>query len=399
MQRSNYPAYTTPEFWLRCRPAYCCMLIVLLLLGSASAVTVAQEQVDDVADQIQQLQRSMKAIREQLGRYDGKQKKLRQRLQEAEQLVSQSNSRISKAKSRLGSFEEKQNELKKQSAQLESDRDKQQEAIKLAIREAYKQGKQSRIKLILNQQNPSEMERLLKYYEYVNKARFKEIEHYLATLRSIESTKADLAMTRSKVEEQLAELEIEQTRRLKSQNERATALAKLNKEISGKNNLLAAKQAEHDKLQQLVGEIEKQIVEMGLPKEASKFSARKGKMLWPSDGNQRHKFGQRKADSRLRWQGITFAANSGSDVKAVHAGRVVFADWFTSQGLLLIIDHGDKFMSLYAHNASILKNVGDWVDTDEPIATVGESGGQDMPGLYFEIRQDGKPVNPALWCR
>ena len=102
---------------------------------------------------------------------------------------------------------------------------------------------------------------------------------------------------------------------------------------------------------------------------------------------------------RQRWQGVTIPAKAGTTVQAIHHGRVVYADWLRGSGLLLIIDHGDGYMSLYAHNQSLLRDVGEWVSAGTAISTVGNSGGQERDGLYFEVRHEGKPVDPSRWCK
>ena len=122
-------------------------------------------------------------------------------------------------------------------------------------------------------------------------------------------------------------------------------------------------------------------------------------MPWPIEGEILHHFGTTKKNNGLKWDGVLIKANQGSDVKAISNGKVVYSDWFRNLGLLVILEHGDGYMSLYGHNEALLKNQGDWVLTGETIATVGDSGGQIQPGLYFEIRKKGIPVNPVKWCR
>ena len=129
------------------------------------------------------------------------------------------------------------------------------------------------------------------------------------------------------------------------------------------------------------------------------FSTLRGTLEWPIKGEIIHRFGSPKKGGNLNWQGILIEAPGGTEVKAVSTGKVVFADWFKNLGLLLIIEHGDGFMSLYGHNQSLNKKQGDWVLPGEPVALVGDSGGQTQTGLYFEIRHRGKPLNPVKWCR
>jgi septal ring factor EnvC (AmiA/AmiB activator) len=121
-------------------------------------------------------------------------------------------------------------------------------------------------------------------------------------------------------------------------------------------------------------------------------------MPWPVKGKPSNTFGRARNEGKMRWQGITIPAKEGVTVRAIHHGRVVYSDWLRGSGLLLIIDHGDGYMSLYAHNQSLLRDVGEWVTAGTPISTVGSSGGRDRAALYFEIRHQGKPTNPAKWC-
>jgi septal ring factor EnvC (AmiA/AmiB activator) len=122
-------------------------------------------------------------------------------------------------------------------------------------------------------------------------------------------------------------------------------------------------------------------------------------MPWPVDGKARNRFGRDRDGGPLKWHGLMIAASEGSTVSAIHHGRVVFADWFRGSGLLRILDHGAGYRSLYGHNQSLLREVGEWVDVGDAIGTVGNSGGRQRTALYFEIRKDGKPTDPDKWCK
>jgi len=122
-----------------------------------------------------------------------------------------------------------------------------------------------------------------------------------------------------------------------------------------------------------------------------------GKLSLPARGRISHHFGSRRSTGKLRWQGITIDASEGNEVRAIYHGRVAFADWLRNFGMLIIIDHGDGYMSLYAHNQALYRDVGEWVDQGDVIATIGNSGGQDQSGLYFEIRHNGTPADPSRW--
>ena len=129
------------------------------------------------------------------------------------------------------------------------------------------------------------------------------------------------------------------------------------------------------------------------------FGKLKGKLVWPALGKVKRLFGKKRQSGRLRWKGVLIEARQGNNVRAVAAGRVAYADWLRGYGLLLIIDHGDGYMSLYGHNESLFKETGDWVSAGDVIASVGKSGGRKLSSLYFEIRHKGKPVNPTRWCK
>ena len=134
------------------------------------------------------------------------------------------------------------------------------------------------------------------------------------------------------------------------------------------------------------------------PSESRPFSSLKGKLPWPVKGSFLGRFGQSKNTGDLKWNGVLIKAKLGTPVRVISHGRVAFSDWLQGFGFITIIDHGDGYMSLYGHSESLFKQTGDWVQAGEVIATVGDSGGQPISGVYFEIRSRGKPVNPSKWC-
>src|SRR5690606_140784 len=137
---------------------------------------------------------------------------------------------------------------------------------------------------------------------------------------------------------------------------------------------------------------------LGLGNQQQPFAELKGQLPWPAQGSLMNSFGSRQSQGDLTWQGGNIRVEAGAQVRAIHHGRVVFADWFGRSGLLLIIDHGDGYMSLYAQNEQLLHGVGDWVGSGEVIATAGNTGGQSETSLYFEIRHQGRSQDPVAWC-
>jgi septal ring factor EnvC (AmiA/AmiB activator) len=154
--------------------------------------------------------------------------------------------------------------------------------------------------------------------------------------------------------------------------------------------------AEEKDLARLIAELTSILSDYPIRSEEP-FSALKGQLTWPIAGRLLHDFGQPRASGHLKWNGVVLAAPRGREVRAVYHGRVVFADWLAGMGLLVIVDHGEGFMTLYGYNETTLKSAGEWVAPGDVIATVGNSGGQQQASLYFEIRQGTRPINPRTW--
>jgi septal ring factor EnvC (AmiA/AmiB activator) len=185
-----------------------------------------------------------------------------------------------------------------------------------------------------------------------------------------------------------------------SRRERGELLADLNRDIHNTKQRLSQLKEDEQSLQELVKRLRRALAEIPSPRGPGKsFAQLKGRLRLPAEGAIAARFGMPRQVGQLKWQGILIDAPDGADVNAVAAGRVVFADWLRGFGLLLIIDHGDGYMSLYGYNQGLHKNVGDSVKAGELIATVGNSGSHSQSGLYFEIRHQGSPVDPLLWCK
>jgi septal ring factor EnvC (AmiA/AmiB activator) len=218
-------------------------------------------------------------------------------------------------------------------------------------------------------------------------------------LQQLRQTKEEIAAEEHRLRglqsRELAEKErLDQTRGLRQQ-----VIAALGSDIQSKGENLSELKRDEQQLQALVTQLQQELVNLSVEETNSKpFGSLKGKLRWPTTGRLGARFGTPKSGS-LKWDGVMISAPEGEEVKAVYHGRVAFADWLRGFGLLLIIDHGEGYMTLYGHNQSLFKETGEWVDPDEPVALVGNSGGPLNPGVYFGIRQQGRPVNPKNWCR
>lgn len=267
------------------------------------------------------------------------------------------------------------------------------------IRAAYKIGRNDYLKLLLNQEDPDLVGRILVYYDYYNRARSKRIGKISKSLHQINLIKEKIQTEKEKLDglrdEQLKKLEeFTQFRASRKDN-----IARLQIYISDQGKQLQVLKKNEQELAALVDQLRLQENVVRKFEEIPPFTDLQGKLKWPVTGKIGARYGSSRKGGKLKWQGVLINANNGADVHAISAGRVIFADWFRNLGLLIIIDHGNGFMSLYGHNERLLKKVGDRVFADESIAKVGDTGGQVRPNLYFEIRSGGTPVNPALWCK
>jgi len=271
--------------------------------------------------------------------------------------------------------------------------------LKKQIRAAYSIGQQDYLKLLLNQQNPASLGRVLSYYDYFINVRSENINDVKTEITDIEQIQIAITQQTKK----LAFLQASHSSEIQSLKEakaqRKIVLAKLGKEIRSKGRKLEKMRQDEKRLERLLHTLMQAMPD--IPEQAESlisFARQKGRLQWPIKGRIRKKYGASRKIGRLKWQGVIINAKEGAAVQAVSHGQVVFSDWLQGYGLLIIIDHGDNFMTLYGYNQSLYRAPGDWVEAGETIAAVGNSGGQIKSGVYFEIRRNGKPTNPSLWC-
>lgn len=289
--------------------------------------------------------------------------------------------------------------LNQRRAQLESALQSQREALAALLRSAYATGHGEELKLLLQQDDIAAIARVLAYHRYFQRTRIERIEQVrsdlqqLATVQeSIRSATQELAATRAARQAEGDKLQAERAERAQlvtgidaQLKDQAARIAALGKDESALNELL-------EKLRDVFADIPRQL------SANESFAAARGRLAWPLAGKLVSAFGS-PDDSGRRSSGVLLAAREGSAVHAISHGRIAFADWLRGYGLMIIIDHGDGYLSLYGGNETLLKGVGDWVDGGDTIATSGASGGRKTPGLYFELRVKGQPVDPRGWIK
>ncbi len=319
-------------------------------------------------------------------------------IQESEKSIQAVMRQIAEINALVADKETSLPEMRQQAAELEKNRSQQQELIASYLKTAWMNGNQGYLKLLLSQKDPHQSARMLRYYQILNNARAARISEYNQTLANLDLVKASITGTTEELQLKQQELLEQKSLLASTQQQRQQKLAKLDATLGERGEELAGLEQERVEIALLLEELRRSISNIALGTDQEAFVKRKGKLDWPLDGNITQTFGSQHSLGDLTWEGVTIAGKAGADVQAVHHGRVVFSDWFSTSGLLLIIDHGDGYMSLYAHNQDLYKTVGEWVAAGEVIAAVGNTGGNRDYGLYFEIRHNGKAENPSLWC-
>jgi len=236
------------------------------------------------------------------------------------------------------------------------------------------------------------------YYQYFNQARLDKLQRINASLQLLTMLEQEKQMEKQELAKLIATNKLLQEQVAQSKIERKQLLAKIKQDYQNKRTQLSRLKKNEKKLKNLISTLEKVRQTETVSKIAARpFAKLKGKLPWPVQGKIVRSFGSRRSDSK--WNGVLMRAKEGKKIKSIAHGQVVFSDWFKGYGLLVIIKHDKNFMSLYAFNQSLYSEVGDWVNAGDTIATLGNSGGRNKAGLYFEIRKKNKPLNPKKWCK
>ncbi len=311
---------------------------------------------------------------------------------------------VAKAQGELGRVRSKRTETSTERARLQeertrrmAERDRTQDDLASQLRSAYMMGRSEPLKMLLNQRSPAQFQRNLTYYGYFGRDRAKKINLITQNIADID----ELARQIEQQDSQLAELEVQRQRRVqeldKARKSRGQVLASLTVESRNRGAQLKRLQQQQQQLENLLAEL-RRATEATPFDPNDPFGKLRGRLSWPVAGKVETSYGDTIAGG-LRSNGIEIAADRGATVRAVHEGRVIFADWLSGRGLLIILDHGNGYLSLYGHNEQLFKQAGATVQAGDAIAAAGDSGGRARPGLYFEIRRAGKPVNPSGWFK
>lgn len=377
------------------------LLLAVFTLADTPALQAQSSGTDakDTRERLAQLEKDIARIAAAQATREKQRSSLQADLRRSELALGRLQEQQQATRSAISSNQREIAKLGVKQSQLTAAADAQRDAVAQEIRDAYKGGGNDQLKLLLSEEDPQVLARMLAYYRYILSARSELLDEYRNTLNALVDLKQELKTRETQLEEQRLALTTQQ-RTLESQRgERKTLLTKIDSTLKSEAAQLAAREQDREQLEILLSEIDAALAQLIPEDDVEPFSAAKGSMRWPVEGRITNRFGRPRNQGKMRWQGVRLKAESGSTVAAIHHGRVVYADWLRGSGLLLVIDHGEGYLSLYAHNESLLREVGDWVTAGAPVSTVGDSGGQSEAGLYFEIRKDGKPTDPQGWCR
>ena len=362
-------------------------------LSDAADKPAKQQQLQTLLKKIDKLKQAIDVKEDSKSKYIKQLKSIEANVAQVNLKIRQTGKQIKDRKSRL---------KKLRATRLDHQRKLSRENEYLAeqVYAAFTLGRQEKVKLLFSQQAPDALQRNLVYYEYFSNARVELINGVQSSIDKIIETENLIRQAQAELQQDQQAL-AEQKQGLKRDlAKRKTVIASLDSQLKKQGGSLSRLQDEATQLQNLINSIQEifaEAPESEISQQA--FAGLKGKLAWPVEGKVRRLFGRHKPSSDLRWQGVRIEAQSGRHIKAVSHGRVAFADWLRGLGNLIIIDHGNSYLSLYGHNESLFKSAGEWVDAGEIISSIGSSGGQSTPGLYFEIRKKGKPQNPTGWCK
>lgn len=363
-----------------------------LLIGPLMQTSWADEEAD-----LAKLQQEIRKLQQWLKETESEHDKLNDALKKSDEKIGALAKKIDATRTQLNAERARLKKLQAEQKQLRFLKSEQKQQLAKQLTGAQKLGNQGSIKVLLNQNDPQQISRMLKYYEYFNEARMESIQTLIENLKRLNNIENEILTQQNKLVQTENHL-LKKNKLLNNEKKQhKQLLASLEKRRQQKSSVLSQKQKDQKRLQQLITEVATLLDNSVRKQDARPIRALKGKLPRPTKGRIVKAYGNYNAQARNKWQGWLIKGYEGSAIKAVHHGRIVFSDWLRGFGLLLIVDHGDGYLSLYARNQSLLKSVGDWVYQGENIATLGSSGGFKEPRLYFEIRHNGKPQDPAAW--
>jgi murein hydrolase activator len=392
---------------------FCCLFFGVSISFADSKSEAAKKDISGIKQKIDKIEKKLNQTKaEQIDVADA--------LKKSESAISKANKKLYEIKQAQKQNESKIESLQSQSISINGKIANQQKQLSQLLYQQYVQGNQSYTRLILESKDPNQISRNLKYQSYITKAHTQLIDAMQKNLDEIKELDSQASATLQQVVALKTQQENERQKLEKEKAEKALVLKKLSKEIAAQQGQITKLKRDEKRLSTLVEKLariakqnqDKIKKNIKTPSEnviaknqetpdnryaGKSFSSLKGKLRLPVKGELLNRFGNKRKDSGLTWKGLFIRATEGTSVKAVASGRIVFAEWMRGFGNLMIIDHGSGYMSLYGNNQTLIKNVGDDVQGGDTIAAVGNTGGNQSNGLYYELRKKSVPFDPLSW--
>lgn len=369
-------------------------LLAAVLLSLISVVSSAEPgNKASTEAQLESVNTDIEHLKSLLDKLNKERSSAEKQLQATETGMSELRQSIQSIEKRLKEGQAKIKKLQSRQQVLAAKRDSEKDKIADSVQSAYLASRDNRLKLLLNQESPEEVSRHLTYLKYLQQAQLEAIQAFENTLEELEDVHQEQRDTLASLEAERNSLKREQQKLQNARSNRKQLISRINRRYSESDRQL-------DKLDDQRQELETILAQIASRARAAKpFISVKGKVPWPVEGKVLFSYNERRPETRMRWKGIFIATDTGTKVAAVHDGTVIFSDWLGGYGQLAIVDHGDNYLTLYAHNQWLLKKEGERILAGEALALSGQTGGQSDSGVYFEVRHNGVPQNPMPWLQ
>lgn len=385
---------------------YLCLLLTLSLClalfqpGTAYAQNTAETATQEASeDTLSKIKTGIQKVTQWLTQADSQKSALNKELKQVELSINALSKQIRQTEQQISRNETELRDLRKEQKSHRAALDKQRRQLEKQIQITYLQEENAQLKLLLNTDNPQDLGRIMYYFSAIKDARTQKIASLQTLLTKVRATEQSIANKTQELQEKKQGLEGQQQKLATQLQKKQSLLSQLQQSIQSNQQELGKLQADQKRIETLIKELEAAALKQKFPNDSGPFSKQKSKLPWPSHAKVRSEFGDKIANGKLTQHGVRFNTRDNDPVMAIYSGRVIFSNWIRGFGLLIIIDHGEQYMSLYGNNKSLMKETGDWVRAGETIAVSSQSSTNPESGLYFEIRKNGKPLNPHQWLR
>ncbi|MGP9679324.1 murein hydrolase activator EnvC family protein [Halomonas sp. AOP27-A1-41] len=370
------------------------LVLGALLVIVYSPAGLAQSDEQATRQQLDALGQEIESLTQRLSTTGEARDSAERELREVETELADTHQRLDALQAERRQLDDEMTQLRQHRDRLEDEQASQYAALSQQLAALYRLGPTPQLKLLLNQGDPAELDRMQAYLNRFTQAR----NERLADIARLDTALADTEQALNERQTRLAsvatELDAQRVRLAERSSDRRNVVATLDDRYGSEADRLADLNDNREQAERKLREIQEELARLDAPTPSTQITRTQGDLPWPVQGAITTTFNRRDG---VHYNGIVIQASAGTQVNAVHTGRVVFADWMRGFGNLLIIDHGDQIMTLYAHLQQFSVRPGQQVSRGDEIGRVGDSGGQSSNALYFEVRQSGKPINPQRW--